>query len=267
VMSLMASPQAAGLFHKAISQSGTLIPDTRSLASAEAIGTQLATRLNATTLAEMRARSWTDVVTAAATLVPYTNVDNRYLPSTERVRYETHAHNDVPFMIVVNANDTVDPIDTVKNVLPWMKTHSTANHYAAYFTHMPAGWRARGVTAYHGGELTYVFNYPESVVSHFQLNLVIDPATGARLVVGDLNGNGVTGTAGDMADVFASAGFDALDATVADNTMTMWTQFARTGNPSVAGLIDWPAYTPANDAYVELGAAPVARTGLSAVFP
>ncbi|MGY4827784.1 carboxylesterase/lipase family protein [Sphaerotilaceae bacterium SBD11-9] len=266
VLSLLASPQAAGLFHKAISQSGTLIPDTRSLASAEAIGTQLATRLNATTLAEMRARPWTDVVTAAATLVPYTNVDNRVLPITERAAFETGHHNDVPLLIVVNANDNIDPITTVKNVLPWLAAHRTQNQYAALFTHMPAGWQARGVTTYHGGELTYVFNAPESVVSHFLLNLVIDPATGARLVVGDLNGNGLTGTAGDSADVFASAGFTALDATVSDTTMTMWTNFARTGNPGTASLT-WPAYTPASDAFVELGAAPLVRSGLSAVFP
>jgi para-nitrobenzyl esterase len=267
VLSLMASPRARGLFHKAISQSGTLIPDTRSLASAEAIGTQLQTRLNAASLAEMRSKTWQEVVTAAAPLVPYTNVDNHYLPTTERVSFETRQQNDVPFLIVVNANDTVDPINTIKNVFPWMKTHSNANHYAAHFTHMPAGWRARGVTTYHGGELTYVFNYPASVVSHFQLGLVIDPATNASLVIGDLNGDGRTGTAGDTADVLASAGFDALDTTVIDNTMTIWTNFAKTGNPSATGLIDWPAYTTANDTYVELGAAPVVRTGLSTLFP
>jgi para-nitrobenzyl esterase len=266
VLSLMASPQARGLFHKAISQSGTLYPDTRSLASAEAIGTQLANNLNAATLAEMRARPWTEVVSAAAALTPYTNVDNHYLPTSERVSFETQAHNDVPFLIVVNANDTVDPIQTVKTVFPWMKTHSAASHYAALFTHMPAGWRARGVTTYHGGELTYVFNAPDSVVTHFLLNLVIDPATGARLVVGDLNGNGVSGTAGDGADVFASAGFDATDTTVIDTTMTMWTNFARTGNPGTAAFA-WPAYTTANDSYVELGATPQVRSGLSTVFP
>ncbi|MCR5883777.1 carboxylesterase family protein [Rhizobacter sp. J219] len=266
VLSLMASPAARGLFHKAISQSGTLYPDTRSLASAEAIGTQLANNLNAATLTEMRARPWTEVVTAAAALTPYTNVDNRYLPTTERVSFESQSHNDVPFLIVVNANDTVDPIQTVKTVFPWMKTHSAAPHYAALFTHMPAGWRARGVTTYHGGELTYVFNAPESVVTHFLLNLVIDPATGARLIVGDLNGNGVTGTAGDSADVFASAGFDATDTAVIDTTMTMWTNFARTGNPGTASFA-WPAYTTANDGYVELGATPQVRSGLSTVFP
>ncbi len=267
VLSLMASPEAAGLFHKAISQSGTLIPDTRSLASAEAVGSALQTRLGAASVSDMRARSWTDVVTAAAQLVPYTNVDNFYLPTTERTAFETKKQNDVPFLIVINTNDTEDPIGTVKDVFPWMTTHSKQNHYAALFSHMPAGWRARGVTTYHGGELTYVFNAPESVIAHFQLNLVLDPATNARLVVGDLNGNGITGTAGDSADVFASAGFDALDTQVIDSTMSIWTQFAKTGNPSVPGLVTWPVYTPANDAYVELGAAPVVKTGLSKVFP
>ena len=267
VLSLMASPRAAGLFHRAISQSGTLIPDTRSLAAAEAIGTTLATNLGATTLAEMRARPWTEIAAAAAALVPYTNVDKHYLPDTERASFESRRHNDVPFMMVVNTNDTPDPIATVKNVLPWMTTHSAQPHYAALFSHVPAGWRAQGLKTYHGGELTYVFNAPESVVAHFQLNLVIDPATNTRLVVGDLNGNGVTGSAGDSADVLASAGFDATDATVADTTMTLWTSFARTGKPSAASLADWPVYTPATDAYVELGATPVPRTGLSTVFP
>lgn len=267
VLSLMASPQAAGLFHKAISQSGMLIPDTRSLASAEAIGTSLQTRLNATSIADMRSRSWLDVVTAATPLIPYTNVDNHYLPYTERVAFETHKQNDVPFLIVVNTNDNQDPIDTVKNVFPWMTTHSAKPHYAALFSHMPAGWRSRGVTTYHGGELTYVFNAPESVISHFQLSLVLDPATNARLVIGDLNGNGVTGTGGDSADVFASAGFDALDKTVIDSTMNIWTQFAKTGNPSVTGLVNWPAYTPSNDTYVDLGATPLVKSGLSTVFP
>ncbi len=266
VLSLMASPQARGLFHKAISQSGTLYPDTRSLAAAEAVGTQLARNLGAGTLAEMRARPWVDVVAASAALSPYTNVDHHYLPTTERVCIESHQHNDVPFLIVVNANDTPDPIQTVKAVLPWLTRHSQAPHHAALFTHMPAGWRARGVTTYHGGELIYVFNAPESAVTHFQLNLVIDPATGQRLVVGDLNGNGVSGSLGDAADVFASAGFDSTDTTVIDTTMTMWANFARTGNPGTSSF-GWPAYTPANDTYAELGATPVVRVGLSSVFP
>ena len=32
--------------------------------------------------------------------------------------------------------------------------------------------------------------------------------------------------------------------------MTIWTQFARTGNPSVKGLVEWPAWDKASDQYL-----------------
>ncbi|WP_101674444.1 carboxylesterase/lipase family protein [Alloalcanivorax mobilis] len=266
VLSLMASPQAAGLFHRAISQSGTLIPDTRSLADAEAIGSELQTRLGAGSLAEMRERDWQQVVAAAATLVPYTNVDNHYLPYTERVAFESGNQNDVPFMFSVNANDTPDPTRTAIEVFPWMAPLCSANHYATYFTHQPAGWKALGVQAYHAAELAYVFNMPESVITHYLLGLVIDPATGESLVIGDLNGNGITGSQGDSADIFASAGFDDTDEEVTDRMMTIWTHFAKTGDPSIAGEIDYPLYDAASEQYVEIASDAQAKAGLSAVL-
>src|SRR5690606_31638547 len=94
VLSLISSPQAAGLFHRAISQSGTLHPDTLHLASAEATGVQIQQNLNAASLAEMRERTWMEVVAAAATLVPYTNIDNHYLPYAEREAFESASQND-----------------------------------------------------------------------------------------------------------------------------------------------------------------------------
>ncbi|MBP77281.1 MAG: hypothetical protein CMK85_12975, partial [Pseudomonadales bacterium] len=92
-----------------------------------------------------------------------------------------------------------------------------------------AGWRARGMQAYHAAELAYLFNKLDSVVTHYQLGLVLDPATGSSLVIGDLNGNGVSGSRGDPADIMASAGFDATDEEVVDRMMTIWTNFAKTG--------------------------------------
>ena len=35
--------------------------------------------------------------------------------------------------------------------------------------------------------------------------------------------------------------------------MDIWTNFARTGNPSVENVIDWPVYNPADPQYVVLG--------------
>lgn len=266
VLSLMASPKAAGLFHKAISQSGTLIPDTRSLGAAEAIGTQLQTGLNAASLEEMRSSSWLEVVRAAANLVPYTNVDNHYLPTTERVSFETDADNDVPFMFTINTNDTPDPIETVKEVFPWMAPLNSESTYATLFSHQPAGWKARGVTAYHGAELAYMFNMPESVITHHLLGLVIDPATGESLVIGDLNGNGVAGSAGDPADIFASAGFDGTDEQVIERMLTIWTNFAKTGDPSIPGELEYPLYEAAAQQYVDLSDVAEVKTDIGEVF-
>lgn len=266
VLSLMGSPKAAGLFHRAISQSGTLYPDTRSLAAAEAIGSELQTRLGAASLEEMRSKSWLEVMSAAAPLVPYTNVDNHYLPHTERVSFESGVHNDVPFMFVVNTNDTIDPIETVIDVFPWMAPLKTAPVFATLFSHQPRGWREQGVQAYHGGELAYMFNMPESVITHYQLGLVIDPATGESLVIGDLNNNGVTGSQGDPADIFASAGFDETDDQVIERMLTIWTNFAKTGDPSIPGELEYPLYDGQTQRYIELSDQAEEKIGIADVF-
>ena len=266
IMSLMASPLAKGLFHKAISESGSLIPDTRSLADAEAIGKTLSKNLNAETLAELREKPWTEVVAASSKLIPYFNVDGHYLPHTERVSYETRQHNDVPFMLVTNTHDEPSPIVTAKNVFPWMADHTTQKYYACVFDKVPSGWESRGILAYHCAELAYVFNYPFSVIEHFLFNTVIDPATGKSMKIDDLNGNGKSGSEGDVADIVLSAGWSDEDAAVADLTMTVWSNFARTGNPSTDGFA-WPAYNRENDTYVELGKALTVKTGLANAFP
>lgn len=44
----------------------------------------------------------------------------------------------------------------------------------------------------------------------------------------------------------------AEDDVVAEQMMEMWTNFARTGNPSIPTL-DWPEYSLDNDTFVEMG--------------
>ena len=251
VLSLMASPQAAGLFHRAISQSGTLRPDTRTLANGEAVGLSVQQRMGVDSLAEMRAAPWNEVA-AAATGLEYTNIDNHYLPISERALFESGQDNDVPFMFSINTNDTEEPTASAINVFPWMAPLKAEPMYATLFSHQPAGWRQRGVQAYHAAELAYLFNMPESVVTHVLLGLVLDPATGQPLVIGDLNGNGVSGSRGDPADIMASAGFDATDDEVIDRMMSIWTNFAKTGNPSITDEVTYPAYQAETQQYVEL---------------
>lgn len=266
VLYLMTSPKAAGLFHKGICESGMYPPDTRSLATAEAQGTALSAALSATTLAQLRAKSWTEIEAAARTIVTaIPNVDGFHLPDTMRNIYEAGTQNDVPFISGMNKKDMAFGITALIEDMPWFATKRKTNTYVYMFNRVPAGWADKGILAYHGSELLYVFNYPLSAVSHYLLGLVIDPATGVKMVIGDLNGNGVTGSDGDTADIIASEGWSAADTAVADTMMTIWTNFAKTGNPSTT-TFTWPAYTAANDTYAELGTTPAAKTGLATAF-
>lgn len=272
--SLMNSPMATGLFHKAIVQSGASpIPATgtvaTSLAANEAIGTALFARNNVTTLAEARALPWQAIVQAdidngipRETYRP--NADYHYLPKTYAQNVAEGMPSDVPLMVGVTSGD----YSTLRGALPVFLTQRTPTYqspqYVYKFSRVPDGWSAMGLLSAHGGELPYLFNFPMGHVSNYSLNLVLLP-NGTKPPIGDLNGNGITGTAGDSADVYTSMQWGAGDVTTVDTLMTMWANFARTGNPSTTGLA-WPAYTVANDSFVEIGPTPSAtvRTGLAA---
>ncbi|HET7793390.1 MAG TPA: carboxylesterase family protein [Rhizobacter sp.] len=272
--SLMNSPQATGLFHKAVVQSGASpIPNTgtpaASLAANEAIGSALFNRLGVTTLAQARGLPWTAIVQSDVDAgipreIYRPNVDYRYLTKTYQQNVADGMPSDVPLMVGVTSGD----YSTLRSALPVFMTQRTPSYqspqYVYKFSRVPDGWAAMGLLSGHGGELPYLFNFAMGNVSNYSLNLVLLP-NGTKPPIGDLNGNGVTGTAGDAADVYASMQWGAADLATADLLMTLWTNFAKTGNPSTASLT-WPAYTVANDSFVEVGPAPAAtvRTGLAA---
>jgi len=49
--------------------------------------------------------------------------------------------------------------------------------------------------------------------------------------------------------------------------MQMWTQFARTGNPSVKGLIEWPTWDKATDNYLYIAEPLQVKSGYSGLTP
>lgn len=261
VYSLMNSPLATGLFHKAIVMAGaspldpTSLPSD-SLAESEAVGAALFDRVGVSTLEEARALPWTAFTDAdrqndIPRQVYRPNVDYYYQPKTSYQNVVDGMPSDVPLMSGVTSGD----YDTLRAALPiWLRQRSDAyqsNQYIYRFSRVPEGWRELGLLSCHGCELPYLFNYPRGMVSNFQLGLVLTPE-GNRPVIGDLNNNGVTGTQGDPEDILTSMRYGESDEAVADLMMTMFSNFARTGDPSVAGLA-WPPYTNANDTYVEIG--------------
>jgi para-nitrobenzyl esterase len=102
--------------------------------------------------------------------------------------------------------------------------------------------------------------------NNYKFSLVLD-AAGKKPEIGDLDMDGMTGTAGDDDDVISSLAWSPADTAMAETLMTVWTNFAKTGNPN-AGALSWPSYTAANDSYMEFDSAmSAAKVGLSAAFP
>ncbi|MGQ9426442.1 carboxylesterase/lipase family protein [Gilvimarinus sp. F26214L] len=254
-ISQMASPLTEGLFHKAIVQSGSALVSTQRvtmLEDAEATGEKLAAALGIdnpeNALEQMRQASWQDLIAAArkpevgfrANVV----VDGYVIPDTVNELFKQGKQHDVPLIVGANEGET-----SLQTSVPLMANlHSTtasADTYVYNFSHLPKGWRKEeGCVAFHGLELTYVFGaVPTGLTSPTTLYLA-----------------GRGGCSQEVPE------HDDLDMTVADNTATLWAQFARTGNPSVDGLVNWPAYTEENNRYLEIGSMLGAKTGIESAY-
>ena len=53
------------------------------------------------------------------------------------------------------------------------------------------------------------------------------------------------------------------DLVIQQRMISYWTRMARTGNPNGGTDLNWPAYSPANESYLEIGSVITAKTGPS----
>jgi len=253
VISQMASPLTEGLFHKAIVESGSaLATSDRSLklAAAEEMGVKLATALGVKdgpdVLAALRAASWEQVLEAGrkeevgfrASPV----VDGYVIPEPVNEMFMAGKQRKVP--LIVGANQGEASLQT--SVPQTADMHSkVAATYVYNFTQLPLGWRnEKGCVAFHGLELTYVFG-------------AIPIGLSSPTTQGLARGGGCSVRVPES---------DEQDLKVADEAATIWAQFAKTGNPSVAGLVEWPAYTADNKAFLLLGTPLEAKVGVESSY-
>lgn len=262
VLSLLHSPLAKGLFHRAIVQSGmaepadATIPALVTLAQQEQEGQRLVAALGLDgeedVLAAMRAVPLAQLVTTANDInyAARPNVDGWYKPMGIRQAFEAGTHNDVPIMAGANTGDLPALIKGLLWYMPWIAEENESDVFAYVFSHVPAGWRAADVPAYHGIELVYVFDYQGSFLSHYLLGLTGHPEP----------------TPIKFATVDAPKPDPQEYAYVTDRTRAMWAAFARTGNPSLEDLV-WPPYTLENDTFMAIGTTIQTGVGLEAAFP
>ncbi len=251
VATLMATPLAKGLFHRAIIQSGGRDFDTVALKDMEEYGATLFRRLGidnekdpldavrkipVETVLNIDQEINVEMGARFAFMGPWQVVhDGWFLPDTLVNMFRTGKRNQVPYLVVANKGELTGPAsliaDTmIKDYLRLLKGASTENSrgYAAVFDRVPEGWRREGSVAGHGTELRYLFGG-------------LDDTEALALSLPGYALSGATTPIPEISDA---------DWNTSENMMRLWVHFARTGNPSIDGLVEWPAWDSNTDKYL-----------------
>ncbi len=251
VVCMLTSPLAKGLFHKAICESGGSHAFAVPLKEMEEYGSKLFARLGvnkaADPLAAARAIPWEKLIEISQAMNEETGgaavfdgpwniaTDGWFLPDTPYHILERYEQNSVPMITCANLGELTGPgLVYAPDIIPaYMKIIAAANQtgkkgYVGIFDQVPRNFREEGGVSAHAMEIHYVFgdvDYP----GQWESLQFMYKAAGAK---------------SDM-PVITDA-----ERKVSKEMMQMWTTFARTGDPSVKGLINWPAYDETTDRYL-----------------
>jgi len=273
VSTLMASPMAKGLFHRAICESGTAIDGFsmgQELGKLEEVGVKFFTRLGVDKaddpLKATRELPFEKILEARDAMMKESDggitgvnmdnsaVDGWFLPKTPTELFKSGEYNAVPLITMATMGEITGPGGLLlPQLIPaytsMLEYHNRAGvkGYAAIFDHVPAKWRAEGAVAAHSMEVLYLFGD-------------YDNRSGIWPIIYSL----MTGT--DAKDA-KDPGLTETDRKVSEVMMKMWTQFARTGNPNAGGIIEWPAYNKEDDKYMYIADPLEIKTGFSKIKP
>jgi para-nitrobenzyl esterase len=282
---LMASPAAAGLFDKAISQSSALrmshdrklAEDARGIPSLEAEGASHAkklglgaddaaalTGLRALTMQQLLDYQASNPIGAAGGLNPV--IDGRLLVEPVGATFLAHRQHKVPYLtgatnweasLVKGGARSLPPVLGILNV-----TRGQADSVYREPNEEWLGWKIytdfflatqRYLAKAHAatGQPTYVYRFSRVLDEHQGDYFGAAHGAETRYVFGTLDA--LSRVAGpDRAGDFGWRVNDA-DRAYSDLVASYWVQFARTGNPNRDGLPGWPAVTPGNDLLLEFG--------------
>ena len=247
VNGLMCSPLTEGLFRGAIAHStssgGSILPASGvPLEEAETVGDILAGELGVSTLEELRALPWQEIITVSrASGSGYTDllaVDGWSLQDTIRNTFQAGMQQDVPYIWGMCDYDSATLFNgsvTLAQVI----TQRTSNIYAYLFMHVPTGWEQEGVRAYHTIDIPYVMGDLSEIERQWERYAVPQGSTNP------------------------DPGFDWEDEFLVEAMQAMWIQFAATGNPNVKGLVSWSPYRYNTDQYLQIDVPLEVKSGFS----
>jgi para-nitrobenzyl esterase len=207
-----------------------------------------------------RAVSWEKIIEAGRAVNEDLNmpmgpwdsvVDGWFLADSPASIFKAGKQNVVPFIMGANLGELTGPgnIYMPQVIQKYTNLFSGANlvgskAYGYIFDQVPSKWKQEGCVCTHAMELCYVFGDWDNS-SGFWTNLYrMAASSGAKQ---------------------PDPGLTEIDKKVSEALMTIWAQFARTGDPNVTGLIHWPPWEPATDRYLLITEPLQVKSGYSQV--
>ncbi|HML15778.1 MAG TPA: carboxylesterase family protein, partial [Bryobacteraceae bacterium] len=256
---LVASPLAKGLFQRAIGESGANFARVPSLADAEKAGVKFAQSVEASSLAELRAKPAAELLKAERGASG--NVDGYFLPADVYTIFSSGKQNDVPTLIGSNANEgTAFTPPSVKAAAfetqaksrygdragAFLKIYSAKSDEEAYTSAAESmrdqtfGWEMRTwarLQSKTGKSKVYLYYFSKVPPGPF----------GARL--GAYHASEIAYVFGNLSPTLAQE----ADRSLSDIIQSYWVNFASTGDANGKGLPKWPYYQEKSDIAMGLG--------------
>ena len=253
-------PLAKGLFQRAIGESGASFAPLPTLADAEKAGLRIAKRLNADSIAALRAKPADELLKATAADPARANVDGWMLPQQVAAIYSAGKQNDVPLLIGSNADEGTaftpavvkadafkslaksrfgDMADAFLKLYPAGSDEEAHDSSAAAMRDQTFGWEMRTWARMQT-------KTGKSKVFVYYFSRVPPGPVGAKL--GAYH-------ASEIAYVFHNQRSQAeADKALAEKMSTYWVNFASTGDPNRRKLMPkWPSYNLKTDLAMSFG--------------
>jgi para-nitrobenzyl esterase len=262
---LAASPLTKGLIHGAIAESGgSILPSSirpaMHLSQAEETGVGFAKLLGCNSIADLRKKSANEILNAnPGAIGPFE--DGYVVPSSMLQTYLNGQQNDIPTLLGWNLDDKMmGPTVPAKQFVEDIKKQFGANadkllqHYPATNDAIAAasqgdlsrdqtfgvqGYTWASLQSEHGKASIYVYSFNRKLPSSTPAN-----------DFGAFHTSEVPYAYNNLHKVNRT--FIKADFELADQMSNYWSNFAKTGNPNGAGLLNWPTYTKETKLIIQL---------------
>jgi len=266
VLSIM--PSTAGLFRRAIGQSGGLfepleLADDFTLPGAERAGVDFAMETGARALEELRALPADALLRAR--FVPHFVVDGHDLPESPFAAYSANRNHALDLLVGFNADDGAWALDG-RNVTAASLSTVLSKDFPSWLVFLigPSD-PASDVDAYRASaafERDMRFAWDMTIWA--RLHAAQGNGTTYFYRFGGADGRSNRGTHGsELPFVFGHAppagSWSEADWNLSTQMASYWTHFAGTGNPNESGFERWNTYLTAGESTIELGEPPLGR--------